>query len=164
LCAISQAVRLGNAVRLPNQPRFLIAKSPGGSQTQALAQLGVIAPLGMSIQRQVVGEEIDVVCNSKRQALAHPARHPPIMAAPKQAMVYHDGVGPVCDGGLDQGQTGRHTRYDSAHRISAPLHLQAVGAIVLELRGLEQGIQRAKKFLSVSHGVKRGRRWRASRV
>ena len=101
----------------------------------------------MGIQRQMVGKEIDVVGQQQADALLEPARDAAIHAAPEQAVVHEDGIGLRLDGRLDQRAAGRHPADDAAD-LAAPLHLQAVGTIVLEALGLQQTVEVGQEFLS----------------
>ena len=79
------------------------------------------------------------------QALLHPTGHPAILTAPEQAVVHKDGVGLTGHGRFDQSQAGGHARNDALHTGPA-FDLQAVGAVVLELPGLQQGVKSAQQL------------------
>ena len=117
--------------------QILFAKHPLAHQTQAQAQLGVVAQGGVRIQRQVVGQEVDLVSQQARQALFHPAGDAPILAAPKQTMVNQQGIRSGLDGGVDQRQAGGDARDHMADGVTA-FHLQAVGAVIFEALRLQQ--------------------------
>ena len=133
---IDQGLGAGKGTRA-NQAQLLLAKTAIGHHPQALAQLRVVAQGGVGIQRQVVGDQVDIVRQQKAQALFEPARHAPIHAAPKQAVVNEDGIGPVGNGRFNQGPAGRHTGHDVAH-LRLALHLQAIGAVVFKTLRLQQ--------------------------
>jgi hypothetical protein len=73
------------------------------------------------------------------------------VAAPKEAMVYQDGVGLQCHRSLDQGQTGSHAAYKFFYGSTA-FDLQAVGTVVFKARGLQDGVQDLQQFTVVRHG------------
>jgi hypothetical protein len=52
------------------------AEAPGFNQPQALAKLGVVAEFGMGIERQMTGEQVELVRDEQRNARAgrKPAR------------------------------------------------------------------------------------------
>ena len=120
-------------------------------QTQSQAQLGVVAQLGVRVQGQVVGQQIDVVGQQQADPLLHPAGDAPIHAAPEQAVMHEDGIGPGLDRSFDQGATGRHTADDAAN-LALAFDLQAVGPVVLEAFGLQQAIKLGQKVVSQDHG------------
>ncbi|MCY1546942.1 hypothetical protein D9M68_829690 [compost metagenome] len=118
---------------------------------QLPGQLRVVAQLRMTVQRQVIGIQIDLVGQQARQTLLHPARDPPILPAPEQTVVHEDGIGPRTHGGIDQRPTGRHAG-DQLPDMTTPFHLQPVGAIVAKQCRLQQGVQRTQQHLSRDGG------------
>jgi acetyl/propionyl-CoA carboxylase alpha subunit len=107
---------------------------------RALAELRVVTPEFVRIQGQVVGKKVDIVRQQQRQALAHPAGHAAVVAAPKQTVVHQDRISVLGHSGLNQGQTGGHTAHQLAHRAPT-LNLQAVGAVIFKARGLQHRVQ-----------------------
>jgi hypothetical protein len=84
--------------------------------------------------------QVNAIRQQQTQPLTHPARDAPILAAPEQAMVHHDGVGLGLNGRFDQGAAGRHAADQQSHWAIA-FDLQAIGAIVAEFFRLQQGIK-----------------------
>jgi len=151
---IGQRPRAGEALAAfagAEKTQLLLAEAAGRSgmrdQPQAQAELGVVAELGVGVQRQVVGEQIDVVTQEQAQALPHPADHPGVLPAPEQAVVHEDGIGLGMDRRLDQRPAGGHAGDDLAHR-GAAFDLQAVGSVVLESLGCEQQVERMQEFVA----------------
>ena len=130
---------------------LLLAEAAGRTgvrdQAQAQPELRVVAELGMRIQRQVVGEKVDVVAQQQAEPLLHPAGDAAVLAAPEQAVVHEDGIGLGMDGGLDQRAARGHAGDDLAHR-GAAFDLQAVGPVVLEALGGEQQVERMEEFVA----------------
>ena len=134
------------AVDSPAQKaQLLLAKARRRLQAQLQAELRVVAELGVRIERQVVGEQVDVVRQQQRQPLLHPARDTAILATPEQAVVDKNGVGLRRYGRFDQRAAGRDTGDDFVD-ARAPFHLQAVRPMVLEARGLQQRIEGLQQF------------------
>lgn len=131
--------------------QLLLAEAPGrsgmGQQAELQAELRVVAELGMRVERQVVGEEVDVAVQQQRQPLLHPAGDAAVLTAPEQAVVDEDGIGLGADGGLDQRAARGHARDDLAHR-GAALDLQAVRSVVLEALGSEQQVECVKQLVA----------------
>ena len=128
-------------LRWLSQPaELLLAKAHLPHQPEALAELRVVAPKFVGVQRQVVGKKVDIVRQQQRQALAHPAGHAAVVAAPKQTVVHQDRISVLGHSGLNQGQTGGHTAHQLAHRAPT-LNLQAVGAVIFKARGLQHRVQ-----------------------
>ncbi|MNT12775.1 hypothetical protein D3C72_1477180 [compost metagenome] len=148
------AQRVGHMVRqrLPvrkcsgrHTTQILLAKPCVGHQPQHAAQLGVVAPFGVGIQRQVVGIQVDVVRQQQLQALLHPARHTAVLPTPEQAVVHKNGISAGGNGCLDQRTAGGHATHD-ARDLGLAFNLQAVGAIVLEALGLQQAVKSLQEF------------------
>ena len=132
------------AIGVAHKAQILFAKAAPavgqGAKAQALRQLGVVAQAGVGVERQVVGQQAHVVRQQQRQPLLHPAGDAGALAAPKQAVMHQNGVGPGRNGALDQFAAGR----DAADQVPHPrpaLDLQAVGAVVLKALGLQRGVE-----------------------
>ena len=134
-----------------DEAQFLLAKAPArtrlGDQAQMQAELGVVAQFRMRVERQVVGEQVDVVAEQQPETLSHPADHTAVLPAPEQAVVHEDRVGLGADGGLDQRAAGGHARHDLAD-LRAAFHLETVRAIVLEAVGCQQQVERVQQFVA----------------
>lgn len=131
--------------------QLLLAEAPGrsgmGQQAELQAELRVVAELGMRVERQVVGEEVDVAVQQQRQPLLHPAGDAAVLAAPEEAVMDEDGIGLGADRGLDQRAARGHARDDLAHG-GAALDLQAVRSVVLEALGSEQQVECVQQFVA----------------
>ena len=66
-------------------------------------------------------------------------------------MVHHDGVRLGVNGRFDQGAAGGDTADQQPH-LSIAFDLQAVGAVIAELFGLEQGIKSLAQGFGIGHG------------
>lgn len=125
--------------------QILLAKTCVGHPTQHAAQLDVVAPFGVGIQRQVVGIQVDVVRQQQLQALLHPARDAAVLPAPEQAVVHKNGISAGGNGCLNQRTAGGHAT-DDARDLGLAFDLQAIGAIVLEALGLQQAVKSLQEF------------------
>ncbi len=149
---VGQTLGTGPSLRpSPHKTQVLFAKAPIGLQAEHAGQLGVVAQLRMGIERQVVSKQVDAMRQQQAQSLAHPTRDAPILATPEQAVVHHDGVGLGVNGGLYQGPAGGDATDEQMH-IAVALDLQAVGAVIAELFGLEQGVEGLAQNFGVGHG------------
>ena len=133
--------RRGHAAQL------LFAKTLVGLPAKHAPQLRVVAQFGVGIERQVVGEQADVVRQQQAQALLHPAHDSPVLATPEQAVVHEQGIGARGNGSLDQGAAGRHAADDALDTVLA-LDLQTIRAVVLEALGLQQPVQATQQFVT----------------
>jgi hypothetical protein len=91
----SLSAKAAPSLRPPRKPRFLLAEARGGLQSQLPPELGVVAQFRVGVERQVVGEQVDVVREQQGQPLLHPAGDADVLAAPEQAVVHEDRVGPA---------------------------------------------------------------------
>jgi hypothetical protein len=142
----------GLAVGLRAQKaQLLLAEAAGRARVrrepELQAELGVVAQFGVRVQRQVVGEQVQVGAQQQAQALLHPAGDAAVLAAPEQAVVNEQGVGLGVDGGLDERAAGGHARDDLADGRAA-LDLQAVGSVVLEAAGGQQQVECVQQFVA----------------
>ena len=145
-----QALQAG---RCPaDETQRLLAETCIGDQAQTLPELGVVAEFGMRVQRQVVGIEIDAGIHQAPHARAQPARQPPVLAAPEQAVVHQQGVSAGGDGGIDESQAGGDARDDAAH-LGPTLDLQTVRPIILESLWLQQLLQEILDLNPICHGA-----------
>lgn len=134
-----------------DEAQVLLAEAAGGLQAQHLAQLRVVAQSGMGVERQVVGQQIDVMRQEQAQALLHPAGDGAILPAPEQAVMHENRAGTSLYGGLDQRTAGGDTGNQLADPRAA-FHLQAIGAVVLEALGLKFGIAGGQQRGAVDGG------------
>ena len=74
------------------------------------------------------------------EAFFHPACDHAGLSAPKQAVVDEDGVGFCSNRSFNQRAAGGDAGYDFAN-LRFALDLQAVGAVVGEAFGLQQGVE-----------------------
>ncbi len=106
----------------------------------------------MGIERQVIGDQVDVMLEQARKALLHPPRHAAILPAPEQTVVDQDRISLGFDRRLDQVQARGHAA-DNMPDLLAPLDLQAVRPIILETRGFKRLVEMADKVGAMGHGV-----------
>ncbi|MNP08738.1 hypothetical protein D3C76_1008190 [compost metagenome] len=99
---------------------------------QLSRQLHVIADLRMQVQRQVIGQQADVVAEQRFQPPLLHARDTGVLALPEVTMVYQHQVGASLNGRVKQGLAGGDAT-DDAHDLWTPFHLKAIGAIILNL-------------------------------
>jgi hypothetical protein len=130
---------------------ILLGKTPFDGPAHPLRKLRVVAQLRVRIERQVVGEEADVVRKQRFQARLADAIDAAILAAPEPAVMHQDGVRPGRDGGADQVLAGRHAADNTVH-LGATFHLQAVWAIIAETSDFEDLVEMAFQFRSL-HGA-----------
>ena len=145
--------RLRARPRLATQPQesqIFFAKAPIGLKTQHTPQLSVVAQFRMGIERQVVSKQVDAVRQQQAQPVTHPTGDAPILAAPKQAMVHHNGIGLYSDGRFDQCPTGGDAA-DQALHIPIALDLQAIGAVIVKFFRLKQSIKGLAQNFGVGH-------------
>jgi serine protease DegQ len=136
----------------PDEAQGLFTKARVGLQAQALAELGVVAQLGVRIQRQMKSKQADVSQHQPPHTCRQPARQAAVLAAPEQAVVHQQRVGAGSNGRVNEGQTGGDTRDQVLHRPPA-LHLQAVRPIIFERLWLQQLLQALIDFIEFRHAA-----------
>ena len=143
--------KAGRLNRRPDAPKRLVTKLAVRHQAQLAPKLRVVTQHRMSVEWQVVGQQVDVMREQQRKPLFHPAGHARVLPLPEQPMVHQNRIGLRRDGRFDQGTAGGHTRDQAAHLCRA-LDLKPVGAVVLEALWLQQGIQSLDELLAIGHG------------
>ena len=104
-----QRVRIGGSLRWCSQPaQTLVAKTFQRLPSHVQTQLGVVAPLFMCIQRQVIGQQVDVVRQQQGQSLLHPTGDGAVLPAPEQAMVNQQSVRAFFNSRFNQRFAGCH--------------------------------------------------------
>jgi hypothetical protein len=96
--------------------------------------LRVVAQFRVRIERQMIGQQVDVVSQQSGQALTPDTGHAAILALPEIAMVHQDGIGISGHCSIQQGLAGRDAG-NQANDPVASFHLQTVWAIIPELSG-----------------------------
>ena len=132
------------------EPQVLISKGTLAAQAQAQPELRVIAPHGMGIQWQVVGQQVDIVGNQPGDPLSKPTREPTVLTSPEQPMVHQDRIGTLSNRRLNQLQTGGNTSDQSLNDVT-PLHLQAIRPIILEALHAQKAAQILFNFALLGH-------------
>ena len=151
---VSQRLRARPSLRThPHEPQILLTKPPLCVQTQHTRQLGVVAQFRMGVQWQVVGKEVDAVGQQQTQPLTHPARDTPVLAAPKQTVVHHNGIGICSNGRFNQCPAGGHAA-DQQLDVTVAFHLQAIGAVISEFFWLKQSVKGLAQNFGVGHWLK----------
>ncbi len=117
---------------------------------EQLGELGVVAHLGMHVQRQVVGKQVDVVGQEGLDAALFHAGDLGRLTAPEVAVMNQDGVSIGGHGRIDQGLAGGDTGHHLANALT-PLHLQAIGAVILDGMRFEQMVEYGFEFSMRDH-------------
>lgn len=133
-----------------NEAEVLLAKACVCKPSQALPELRVVAELWMRIERQVVGKQVDVVREQRRQALLEPPGHRPLVPTPEQPVVNQNRIGPSIDRRVDQRPACSDPAHESLH-LGSTLDLKTVRPIILEARRLQQSRQIRSDFDAPSH-------------
>jgi hypothetical protein len=84
------------------------------------------------------------------QALLEPTGHSAIMTAPKQTVVHQQGVSTRLNGRFNESAACCHTRHDVSHLLLT-FYLQSIGAVVFELRRLQQGVAKFNQMVAIAH-------------
>jgi hypothetical protein len=129
------------------QSRCPARRSARDGPAQAQCQLRVVAQRGMGIQRQVVGEQVDVVRQQSRHALFAETRDAPVLGLPEPAVMHQQRIRAALGRGLDQRLAGGDPADDAPDALAA-FHLQAVWAIIAKTRGVQLGIQPGAQFFT----------------
>ena len=130
--------------------RPIVANAVCSVAPEALGEQGVVADLGMGVEREVVGGEPDVVLEQRPQPLREHRRQPDGQEPPEQAVMDEDEVGLQLDGALDELPLGRHAR-DHATHLRPAWDLEPVRPVVVERVRVEQLVERADQVVDRRH-------------
>ncbi len=142
---VGQAHRLGQFAA-PQQ--VLLAALAQRGDAQHARQRGVIAQRRVGVQRQVIGDQVDVVRQQLRQAGFFHAQHARVFVFPEVTVVHQNGVGLQGNRRVDQRRAGGDASNDAAD-VRAPFHLQAIRAVILEPPGLQHAVQSLKHIAAL---------------
>jgi serine protease DegS len=145
-----QCQRLHQTAHIADRPLLPRLQAALNAESQHLRQLGVVAQFRVRIQRQVIGKQVDAMVDERFYPLEFHAGDGGIFTLPEITVVDEDRVGVQGDGPLDQRATGGDTAHQRLDRI-APLHLQAVGRVVLEKLRLQQIVQFIQQRIALQH-------------
>jgi hypothetical protein len=150
---VGDRIRADRRIELavPEQPR----DAAGGHRlvrgnAELFHQTGVVAAVLIHIQRQMIGEQIDVVAQQQAQSFGlHPGDHRRF-ALPEKTMMHQHGIRLGLQRCLEQPRRGGHTR-DQAPDVIAPLDLKAVGAVIAHAGHIEPIGKIILQFATVYH-------------
>ncbi len=117
---------------------------------EQLGELGVVTHLGVNIQRQVVGKQVDIVGQQGLEPTLLHAGDLGRFTAPEVAVMDQNGIGLGSHRRVDKRLTGGDTGHYLANALT-PLHLQAVGAVILDSVRFEQMVQYGFEFSMRDH-------------
>ncbi|OIQ66909.1 hypothetical protein GALL_515180 [mine drainage metagenome] len=106
----------------------------------------------MRVERQMVGEQVDVRRQQQPEALALLPDDAGIFAAPEIAVMHQNRIGLQRHGALDQRQARRHPGDDAPDLIPA-FDLQPVWAIIGKTRAIEISVDFALQMVSAHGGL-----------
>jgi hypothetical protein len=139
-------------IRTLAQPsQILLAKSAICPQAKSKSQLRIIAKLFVRIERQVIGEKVDIVGQQQGQPSLHPAGDTTILTAPKKTVMNKYRVCLSCNRGFDQKLRRRNARQHQGN-LGTALDLQPVRRNVPKPLRLKQIIEMFKQSLALHHG------------
>ena len=99
----------------------------------------------MHVEREVVGEQADVVGEQGAQPPTPETGHAAVVALPEQAVMNEDGVMTTGDREVEQRLARGHPAQHAQH-LGASFHLQTVWAIILQPWSVEQGVEMIPEF------------------
>ena len=104
----------------------------------------------MSVERQMIGKQVEFVFQECGEAVAADAGHARIFAAPKVTVMHEQRVGPARDRLVHERERCGDAGNNYLH-FGAPFHLQPIWAIIAETDDIEILVQVALEFCA-SHG------------
>ena len=137
--------------RRAEHQQVLLAGLPFYMPAHVCRQPGIVAYFGVGIERQVVAGHIDVVPDQRGDAAVLPAGDGDRLAFPKQAVVHQEHIGILRHGIIDGGLAGGNGTHDFMY-FFPPLHLQAVGGVVVKFGGTQKFVAPADDVLTLRHG------------
>ncbi len=108
---------------------ILLAETPLFDEAKYSAELCVVAEFGVGIQRQMIGQQTDIVLQQMGDAALLDAGDRGIFAAPEIAVMNEDGIRTPCRGSFQHGLRGGHAGCDAPH-LGPPFHLHTVRTVV----------------------------------
>ena len=124
-----------------HRPAVIVAEGLQLDQPEPVGELGRVAEIGVTIERQVVGDQRQPVLDQQPHPLAERARDPRRLGTvPEDPVVHEDRVGVPIDGPGEQGTRCRHRRHDSLN-IRLALDLEPVGTVVVHLVRVEELVE-----------------------
>lgn len=150
---LHQLCQLGNGAHAgvggDAQPADIVfAKASVRLQVELTRQLDVVTELRVTIERQVVGEEVHVVRQQNFQALVLGRHHARVFAAPEVTVMHEDRIGARSHRRFEQGQARGHAG-DECPDPRAALHLQAIWAIIAEAGNIERLREVARQLVPI---------------
>ncbi len=122
----------------------------GDHQPEPLRELNIVAEFGMRIERQVIGNQADVVGQQRGQAPPLDAGNAGILVFPEIAVMHEHGISIRFDRRIEQRLAGGDAGNQSANLL-APFDLQAIRAVIGEQLRRQQGIERGDQLLTTNH-------------
>ena len=127
-----------------------LGERPGDVRAEPRGQQRVVAVLGMTVQRQVVGGQAHVGVEQQLQAPARGAVETPGRALPEQPVVHEHQIGVLRGRTFEELGSGAHARGD--HLDFGPTgHLEPVGPVILEIPGLQDIVEIADEGFELGH-------------
>lgn len=126
LCKLLQGLRVSQCTIHGD---LLFTEAALFDKAKHVAKLGIVAKFRVGIQRQVVGQQTDVVLQQMGDATLFDAGDGGVFVAPEVAVMNENGVRAPCRGGFQHGLRGGDTGGDAPH-FGPPFDLYAIRAIV----------------------------------
>ena len=131
---------------------ILFAEASLFDEAEQLAKLRVVAEFGVRIQRQVVGQQADVVLQQMGNAALLDAGDGGIFVAPEIAVMNEDGIRPPGRRRFQHGLRGRDAGGDTPH-FRPPFDLHPVRAVVTKTADCKLAFDIITQFIQ-SHRVR----------
>ncbi len=145
--AFADCGQCARLVDVPQPADILLAEAAIGGPSEPPGQLRVVAELLVAVERQMIGDEVDVVLQQGLQARLADTGDATVLTAPEPAVMDQQGVGTARHGGVEQGLAGGDAGDQSPH-LGPSFHLQAVWAIIAKAPGVQEVVQVACQFLA----------------
>ena len=129
---------------------ILFAEASLFHEPKLLAELRIVAELGVGIQRQMVGQQADIVLQQMCNAALLDADDRRVFVAPEIAVMHQNGIRAPRGSGIQQALRGRYAGGDTEHLCFA-FHLHSIRAIITKTVNLQQASDIITQF--VQHHV-----------
>jgi hypothetical protein len=122
---------LGQGAHQADDFRIVRVQRAFDGDVQLAGQLHVVTHFRVQVQRQVIGQQADIVLEQGFQAALFHAGDARVFALPEITVVHQYQVSLGLDSGIQQGLAGGHAT-DDTHHLRATFDLQAIGAIITD--------------------------------
>ena len=134
-------------VEAPHADQILLPGAPGLLDAETCGELRVVAELGMRVEWQMVGKQVEAALERERDAAPARTGDAQVLVAPEPAVMHQHRIGVRLRRRFEQ-REARTDAGDEPANLRTALQLQPVRAVIAEARRLEQRIEITVEFVA----------------